>query len=62
MNTFEAVDAGQIRCTKSFSVTGPLVPLFRFYFGRRIRRDMIKSFAALEREADRRAAAAEPTR
>jgi Polyketide cyclase / dehydrase and lipid transport len=64
MNTFEAAGAGQVRCTKSFSVTGPLVPLFRLHFGRRIRRDMVRSFAALELEASRRVAAAgaEPVR
>jgi hypothetical protein len=32
-------------------VTGPLVPLFQLYFGRRIRRDFFKTWAALERRA-----------
>ncbi|BFU45652.1 hypothetical protein KRMM14A1004_38890 [Krasilnikovia sp. MM14-A1004] len=58
VNTFEPAGAGRVRCTKSFSVTGPLVPLFWLHFGRRIRRDMARSFAALEREANRRTAAA----
>ncbi|KAA2265104.1 hypothetical protein F0L68_05440 [Solihabitans fulvus] len=57
-NTFEALGDGRIRCVKSVHVYGPLVPLFRLYFGRRIRRDMSRTFAALEREAARRAATA----
>jgi hypothetical protein len=56
-NTFEPVGQGRVRCTKTVYVTGPLVPLFRFYFGRRIRRDMFKTWAALEQEAARRTVA-----
>ena len=55
VTTFEPVGGGRVRCVKTVSVSGPLVPLFRLYFGRRIRRDMARTFAALEREADRRA-------
>src|SRR5882757_912672 len=50
-NVFESLGDGRIRCGKTVCVTGPLVPLFRLYFGRRIRRDMVKTFAALERAA-----------
>jgi hypothetical protein len=53
-STFKAVGDGKIRCTKTIWVGGPLIPLFRLYFGRRIRRDMFKTWAALEREAARR--------
>jgi hypothetical protein len=55
VNTFESAGEGRVRCTKTVYVTGPLVPLFRFHFGRGIRRDMLRTFAALEREANRRA-------
>ncbi len=54
-NLFEPRGDGQIRCTRTIRVSGPLVPLFRWYFGRRIRRDMHRTWAALEREAARRA-------
>jgi hypothetical protein len=54
-NLFEPLGDGQIRCTRTIRVSGPLVPLFRWYFGRRIRRDMHRTWAALEREAARRA-------
>ncbi|SDH35027.1 SRPBCC family protein [Nonomuraea jiangxiensis] len=55
VNTFERHGDGRVRCVKTVRVSGPLVPLFRLYFGRRIRRDMYRTFAALEREAWRRA-------
>jgi hypothetical protein len=48
VNTFSAAGDGQVRCTKTVRVTGPLVPLFRFYFGRRMREDMHRTWAALE--------------
>jgi hypothetical protein len=51
-NLFEPVDGG-VRCTKIVHVRGPLVPLFRFYFGKRIKRDMLKTFAAMEQTAAR---------
>jgi hypothetical protein len=54
VNEFEPLGDGRIRCRKTMRVTGPLVPLFRLYFGPRIRRDMFKTFAALEGEAARR--------
>jgi hypothetical protein len=53
-NIFESLGDGRIRVAKTVCVSGPLVPLFRLYFGRRIRRDMFKTWAALEREVARR--------
>ena len=47
--TFDPVSDGKVRVTKTIWVTGPLVPLFRLYFGRQIRRDMFRTWAALER-------------
>ncbi|WP_194906610.1 SRPBCC family protein [Catenulispora rubra] len=55
LNTFEVLPGGRVRCVKTVWVTGPLVPLFRLHFGRRMRRDMLLTFAALEAEAARRA-------
>lgn len=60
MNAFEPLADGKIRCVKTVRVTGPLVPLFRFHFGRRMRADMFTTFAALEREAARRRTAVTP--
>ncbi len=54
-NVFESLGDGRIRCAKTIRVCGPLVPLFRLYFGRGMRRDMFRTWAALEREAARRA-------
>ncbi|GAB1639813.1 SRPBCC family protein [Krasilnikovia sp. MM14-A1259] len=56
VNTFDLVGDRKVRCVKTVHVTGPLVPLFRLYFGPRIRRDMLKTFTALQAEASRRAA------
>jgi hypothetical protein len=55
VNTYEPLGDGRIRCTRTVRVTGPLVPLFRFWFARRIRRDMLRTWAALERTAARTA-------
>ncbi len=60
LNTFEPFAEGKLRCVKTVQVFGPLVPLFRLYFGRRMRADMHKTFAALERKAARRRAAVAP--
>ncbi|WP_163507458.1 SRPBCC family protein [Fodinicola acaciae] len=49
-NTFEQV-GDKVLCRKTVHVRGPLTPLFRFYFGRKIRADMLKTFAALEKAA-----------
>lgn len=53
-NVFEPVGNGEVRCTKAVRVSGSLVPLFRLYFGPRMRRDMRETFVALQREAARR--------
>lgn len=50
-NVFTDLGDGRVRCTKTVVVTGPLVPLFVLYFGRGIRRDMLRTFAALETRA-----------
>lgn len=57
-NAFEPLPGGRVRCTKRIRVTGPLVPLFRLWFARGIRRDMARTFAALEAEVARRPAPA----
>lgn len=54
VTTFEPLGDGRVRCAKTITATGPLVVLFRLYFGRRIRRDLVRTFAALEGEAGRR--------
>jgi hypothetical protein len=56
---FEPLPGGRVRCSKTVWVSGPLVPLFRLCFGRRIRRDLGLTFAALEGEAARRRQAVE---
>jgi polyketide cyclase/dehydrase/lipid transport protein len=54
VSEYEPLGDGRVRCRKTIRVTGPLVPLFRLHFGRGIRRDMDRTWAALEREAARR--------
>jgi hypothetical protein len=54
VNVYEPLGDWRIRCVKTVTVTGPLVPLFRLHFGRGIRRDMFRTWTALEREAARR--------
>jgi len=55
-STFEALGGDRVRCTRRIEVTGPLVPLFRLWFGPRIRRDLDRTWIALEAEVARRAA------
>jgi polyketide cyclase/dehydrase/lipid transport protein len=50
-NDYEALPGGRIRCTRTVRVTGPLVPLFRFHFGRKMRRDFFRTWSALEQRA-----------
>lgn len=50
----EPLEDGHIHCTKMITVTGPLVPLFQFYFGHHIRQDLFATWTALEHEAARR--------
>lgn len=56
-NEFSDLGDGTVRCTKVVDVHGPLVPLFRLWFGRRMRADMLRTFAALEKAALDRVAA-----
>jgi uncharacterized protein YndB with AHSA1/START domain len=53
-STFDDLGDGRIRCKKTVQVSGPLTILFRLHFGRGIKKDMYKSFEALEQEAARR--------
>jgi hypothetical protein len=55
-NEFTDLRDGTVHCAKTVEVHGPLVPLFRLWFGRRIRMDMFRTFAALQVEAARVAA------
>jgi hypothetical protein len=50
-NEYEALPDGKIRCTRTVRVTGPLAPLFRLYFGPRMRRDFFLTWSALEERA-----------
>ncbi|HJP79735.1 MAG TPA: SRPBCC family protein [Pseudonocardiaceae bacterium] len=56
-NEFDDLGDGTVRCTKTVDVYGPLVPLFRLWFGKRIRTDLIRTFEALEKAALNRTAA-----
>jgi uncharacterized protein YndB with AHSA1/START domain len=47
-NEYEPQPDGTIRCRRTVRVTGPLVPLFRFHFGKRMHRDFFRTWAALE--------------
>ena len=49
VNAFTKIDDDRIQCTKTIRVFGPLAVLFRWYFGRKMRKDMHKTWAALER-------------
>jgi hypothetical protein len=50
VNTVEPAGPGRTVCTKTMRVTGPLVPLFRIWFGPRIRRDLARTWTALQSE------------
>ena len=60
-NDYEQLPDGKIRCTRTIRVTGPLVPLFRFHFGKRMRRDFFRTWTALEARAATIAGTTEPT-
>jgi hypothetical protein len=47
-NTVEQVAPGLVRLTRTIEITGPLTPLFRLWFGPRMRRDFRHSWDALE--------------
>ena len=51
---YEPLVGGRIRCARTVTVTGLLVPLFHLHFARLIRRDMLATWQALEKEAARR--------
>ena len=48
------IDAGRTTITRSMEVSGPFTLLFRLWWGPRILADHPRSFAAAEREANRR--------
>lgn len=48
---------GRVRLAKRYTAYGPLTLLFRAYYGRRIRRELVDSFVALAAEGARVAAA-----
>ena len=50
---------GQVRLAKRYVAHGPMAVAFRVYYGRKIRREMPDSFAALVAEANRLHAAAD---
>lgn len=50
----EVLGGGRVRVSKRYVATGPLAPVFRWWFGPAIRRAMPASFAALAAEAGRR--------
>lgn len=52
-NTYQSLGKDRLRCTRTISVSGPLVPIFWLYFGRIIKRDMYTTWAALEKEIAR---------
>jgi hypothetical protein len=51
----EEAGESRVKVAKRYEVHGPLVPLFRFYYGPKVRRALEGTFAALEREAAARA-------
>jgi hypothetical protein len=51
---------GLVRLVKSYAAYGPMAVAFRLYYGRKIRREMPDSFAALTAEANRLHAATTP--
>ncbi|HEV3360147.1 MAG TPA: SRPBCC family protein [Pseudonocardiaceae bacterium] len=61
-NEFTDLGDGRVRCAKTVEVYGPLVPLFRIWFGRRIRADMVRTFAALEAQAGLETRETQPSR
>jgi hypothetical protein len=50
---FADLGDGTVHCTKTVDVHGPLVPLFRLWFGKRIRADLDHTFAALQAQVDK---------
>lgn len=56
----EPAGGNRVRVAKRYEVHGPLIPLFRCYYGPRVRRALGGTFAALETEAARRGAGQRP--
>ncbi|MEV0408331.1 hypothetical protein [Actinoallomurus sp. NPDC050550] len=50
----EPIRDGKIRVWKRYEVRGPLILLFRLYYGRKVRRALAGTFTALEQEAAQR--------
>jgi Polyketide cyclase / dehydrase and lipid transport len=50
----EPAGDGKVRVGKRYEVRGPLIPLFRLWYGPRVRRALGGTFTALEREVARR--------
>ncbi|TLP54733.1 SRPBCC family protein [Microbispora tritici] len=55
-NTYEQIGAGQVRVTRRVQLTGWFTPVFKLFWAKGMARDMHHTFAALEQEAQRRAA------
>ncbi|MFE3192295.1 SRPBCC family protein [Nocardia sp. NPDC059240] len=53
-NTFEDLGDGTVRVTKNVEIHGPMGPLFKLIWEKRMRADMPLTFAAMEQEALRR--------
>jgi hypothetical protein len=56
----EPVGPGRVKVAKHYEAHGPLVALFRLYYGPRVRRALPETFRALQREAARRAGGGSP--
>ncbi|MCC8245563.1 SRPBCC family protein [Saccharothrix luteola] len=54
---FEPVGEGKVKVTREVELSGAFVPVFKKLFLKGMRADMHETFAALEAEAQRRAAA-----
>ncbi len=57
VNRYEPLGDSRVRVSKVFRVHGPFGPIFRLIWEKAVRADMLRSFAALEGEARRRAVA-----
>jgi len=50
----EPAGQNRVKVAKRYVVQGPLIPLFRWYYGPKVRRALAGTFTALEKEAARR--------
>jgi hypothetical protein len=57
VNSYEQVAPGKVSITRDFEIHGPFAPVFKKFWMSKMREDVHRSFAALEEEAGRRAAA-----